>query len=263
MLSPKVNKLSFEPKILGFLCNWCSYAGADLAGVSRFQYPTNLRVIRVMCSGRVEPLFIIKAFKAGYDGVAVMGCHLGDCHYLKGNYEAEIKMKIFIKLMKLVDFDKRVMLVWVSASEGARFAQVVKDFTDQIRTLGPSPLTVKNPNPILAEKIDAIERVVEDFRIRALIGRERNLTEVGNVYGEKLAAEEFEKLIDDALMSEFVRNRIYLNLINSTLSVKDLAKHLNLDTQEVLNHILILRQRGLVAVDRIEDVTPLYTSIEV
>lgn len=129
---------TFEPKIIGFLCNWCSYAGADLAGVSRFQYPTNLRVVRVMCSGRVDPGLIFSSFLAGFDGVTVLGCHLGDCHYLTGNYHAEKKMQMVEKLLELAGLDKRrFYLDWVSAAEGERFARIVTEFTGKIKELGP------------------------------------------------------------------------------------------------------------------------------
>lgn len=255
--------MSFEPKILGFLCNWCSYAGADLAGVSRFQYPTNIRVIRVMCSGRVDPIFVIEAFKNDFDGVAVLGCHLGDCHYLSGNYEAEFKIKMLKKLLNFVDLDNRLRLEWVSASEGIRFAQVIREFTEQIKNLGPSPLRNKDDDPTLLEKFEAVERVIENFRIRTLIGRERALINEGNVYGEKSAVEKLENLIDGALMAEYIGNRIFVLLKRQPMSVKDLSKHLDLSAQDILDHIVILKQRGLVGIDKIEDVTPIYTVVEV
>ncbi len=130
----------FEPLIIGFCCNWCSYAGADLAGVSRLQYPPNLRVIRVMCSGMVHPNLIIDALTKGADGVIICGCHLGDCHYLEGNVKAENR-KEAIELM-LEDFGiepERFRLEWVSASEGPRFAEVITEMTEAVRALGPSP----------------------------------------------------------------------------------------------------------------------------
>ena len=252
--------MSFEPKILGFLCNWCSYAGADLAGVSRFQYPTNLRIIRVMCSGRIDPFIITKAFENGFDGVAVLGCHLGDCHYLTGNYEAQIKMQTLFKILSLVGLDNRLLLEWVSAAEGLRFSEVVKNFTDKIRKLGPSPL--KNGDPDLLEKFEAVQRVTEDFRIRTLVGRKRPLITTGNVYGEKVIEEEFDNFTEDAIVTEFQRNRILIQL-KEPKSVKEIAKKLDLDTQNVLKDIIVLRQRGLVAVEKIEEVTPYYVSIEV
>ncbi len=130
---------SFEPVIIGFCCNWCSYAGADLAGVSRQQYPPNLRIIRVMCSGMVHPNLIIDALTKGADGVLICGCHHGDCHYLEGNLIAENR-KEAIELL-LEDFGiepERFRLEWVSASEGPRFAEMVREMTETVRALGPS-----------------------------------------------------------------------------------------------------------------------------
>jgi F420-non-reducing hydrogenase iron-sulfur subunit len=130
---------TFEPVIVGFCCNWCSYAGADLAGVSRFQYPPNLRIIRVMCSGMVHPNLVIDALTKGADGVLICGCHIGDCHYLDGNVKAENR-KEAIELM-LEDFGvepERFRLEWISASEGPRFAEVIREMTESVRALGPS-----------------------------------------------------------------------------------------------------------------------------
>ncbi len=135
-------KDTFEPKIIGFLCNWCSYAGADLAGVSRIQYPSNIRIIRVMCSGRIDPAFVLEALKDGADGVLVAGCHLpSDCHYISGNFKASRRIDLLKKVIKEFGFEpERVRLEWISASEGDKFAAVVRDMTEQIRKLGPNPL---------------------------------------------------------------------------------------------------------------------------
>jgi F420-non-reducing hydrogenase iron-sulfur subunit len=131
--------MSFEPKIVGFLCNWCSYAGADLAGTSRIHYAPNLRIIRVMCTARVDPTFVLKALHDGADGVLICGCHPGDCHYSEGNYKAMRRYPLLKRL--LADYgieDERVRLEWVSASEGKRFADIVDDMTERVRALGPS-----------------------------------------------------------------------------------------------------------------------------
>jgi F420-non-reducing hydrogenase iron-sulfur subunit len=131
----------FEPRIIGFCCNWCSYAGADLAGVSRIQYPPNLRMIRVMCSGSIDPVYIMEAFNKGIDGVFIGGCHLGDCHYDAGNYKTRRKIALLKRLLPQLGIDpKRLRLEWVSAAEGQRFAQVVTDFINEVRELGPNPL---------------------------------------------------------------------------------------------------------------------------
>lgn len=134
----------FEPVILAFCCNWCSYAGADLAGVSRFQYPPNVRIIRVMCSGRVEPTFILKAFKNGVDGVLVTGCHIGDCHYITGNEFTERRMEHLKRLVKSIGIEEeRFRLQWISASEGKQFAELIKEFTESIKELGESKIPKK------------------------------------------------------------------------------------------------------------------------
>jgi len=132
----------FEPKIIGFLCNWCSYAGADLAGVSRIQYPPNIRIIRVMCSGRIDPIFILEAFKDGADGVLVAGCHLpSDCHYIIGNFKAQARITLLKRVLQNFGIEpERLRLEWISASEGDRFASIVKDMVEQIKKLGPNPL---------------------------------------------------------------------------------------------------------------------------
>jgi F420-non-reducing hydrogenase iron-sulfur subunit len=135
-------KTEFEPKIIGFLCNWCAYAGADLAGVSRIQYPPNIRIIRVMCSGRIDPIFILEALKDGADGVLVAGCHLpSDCHYISGNFKALRRITLLKKVLQDFGIEpERVRLEWVSASEGDRFAAIVRDMVEQIKKLGPNPL---------------------------------------------------------------------------------------------------------------------------
>ena len=132
---------TYIPQIIGFLCNWCSYTGADLAGVSRMQIPSSLCVIRVMCSGRVNPLFVLKAYLKGADGVMIMGCHPGDCHYQKGNYNARRRYIMLDLILKSVGLDQeRIGLWWVSASEGKRYAHVVEEYTNKLKAKGPNPI---------------------------------------------------------------------------------------------------------------------------
>lgn len=131
----------FKPKIQAIICNWCSYAGADLAGGGRIQYPPDVRAVRVMCTGRVDPLFIMKSFQDGADGVLISGCHFGDCHYLEGNFKCAKRMFLVKNLMKNIGLDdRRLRMTFVSASEGAKWAGVMKDVVDTITELGPSPL---------------------------------------------------------------------------------------------------------------------------
>ncbi len=134
----------FEPKILGILCNWCTYAGADLAGTSRIQYPPNVRVIRVMCTGRIDPSFILEAFSLGADAVLVSGCHIGDCHYIAGNFKARRRIALTRKLLQEYGIDpRRLKMTFVSASEGALWGEVVKDMVNTIKKLGPTPIQKK------------------------------------------------------------------------------------------------------------------------
>jgi len=129
---------NYKPKVIGFLCNWCSYAGADVAGTSRMKYPPNIRIIRVPCSGRVDPLFVLKCFQNGADGVLISGCHPGDCHYTDGNYHARRRFALLRDFLDYLGIDKkRLRVEWVSASEGQRFAEMVSDFTAELTKLGP------------------------------------------------------------------------------------------------------------------------------
>jgi len=131
------NVHNWEPKIVAFLCNWCSYAGADLAGVSRIQYPSNIRVIRVPCSGRVNPFYIIKTLQNGIDGVLVSGCHPGDCHYISGNLIARRKFTLLKSFLEYIGIEPgRVQFSWVSAAEGGRFAQIIEKVTKEVKKLG-------------------------------------------------------------------------------------------------------------------------------
>ena len=135
----------WEPRIVAFLCNWCSYAGADLAGVSRFQYPPNIRIIRVPCSGRVSANMILDALKAGADGVLVSGCHPGDCHYISGNLHARRRFGLLKGFLEFLGIESgRINFSWVSASEGEQFSEVVKEVTGSVKTLGPARRLVKD-----------------------------------------------------------------------------------------------------------------------
>ena len=223
----------YEPRIIGFLCNWCSYAAADLAGTSRIQYPSNIRVIRVMCSGRVDPEFVMRAFLNGADGVLVAGCHPGDCHYISGNYQAEKKVENTKKILKAAGVDEeRLRLEWISAAEGARFAHMVNTFTRFIKQLGPLAVD--------SQKIKAAKEEASDFRVRWLVGREKDLLEEGNVFGEGVDREDFEQLMDTVIETQFIRNSILYALREKPLSVKELAEKLGVPSEVVVQNIVQL-----------------------
>lgn len=133
--------VEFEPKVVAFLCNWCSYRGADLAGTSRFHYPPNVRIIRVMCSGSIDPVYVLKALLSGADGVLIGGCHLGNCHYQNGNYKAMRRVEILKTILRQVGIDEdRVWLRWIDASEGGLFRDTIRQMVDELRPKGPNPM---------------------------------------------------------------------------------------------------------------------------
>ena len=256
--------VEFEPKIIGFLCNWCSYAGADLAGVSRIQYPPNIRIIRVMCSGRVDPVIILEMFANGADGIIVTGCHPGDCHYVEGNLYEERKIRMLRKLLALTGLESgRLRLEWVSAAEGQRFAQIVTEFTEQIKKLGPSPVCRDNPNKSILENLQVARNAAADFRLRVLVGRELQITEKGNVYNEKLPQEEFDSMLDETVEAEFVRHKIHLLTRGEPLPIKVLAEAVELKPADVLKQIVAMRRRNMITVDHIQGTTPFYKALEV
>jgi coenzyme F420-reducing hydrogenase delta subunit/predicted transcriptional regulator len=254
----------FEPKIIGFLCNWCSYAGADLAGVSRIQYPSNIRIVRVMCSGRIDPTIPLEVFMRGADGILILGCHPGDCHYVEGNLYEKRKIEMVKKLITLTGLEPdRLSLEWVSASEGQRFAQIVTQFTEQIKKLGPSPLSGKKPNQKILENLQAAKNAASSFRLRVLVGIERELTEKSNAYKEKISQEEFDSLLDDVVQAEFVRHKIHLLTKTKPLSVKALAEQVQMKPSDVLCHIVEMRRKNMITLDHVEGTTPIYKALEV
>ena len=234
--------MNFKPRILAILCNWCSYAGADLAGVSRFQYPPTTRVIRVMCSTRVEPSFVIKAFLKGVDGVLVGGCHLGDCHYVTGNYYTVGKMKIAKKLLQYAGVNaERLRLEWISASEGEKFANVVTDFTKKLTELGPFKDELKNELALKAAYYASLKP-----RIRILAAKERMLTTQGNKYGEIYTEYEFDRIADEIVYDEINEEMIRILLQQKELTLEEISEKTGIDKNLVFLYIVDLIKRGEV-----------------
>jgi F420-non-reducing hydrogenase iron-sulfur subunit len=241
--------MTFEPKILSFLCNWCAYAGADLAGISRFQYPPNTRVIRVMCSGRVDPVFIPRAFLAGFDGTMVLGCHPGDCHYLTGNFQAEKKIHLTRKLFEMAGLgSERILLDWVSAGEGERFAQVVRQFVDKVRGLGPWVLDEEKK-----QKLHAIKASLEGEKVRWMVGKGPELLEKENVYGERLPQERILTMMEGTIRDEFIKNRIVLLVDSKSLPAREISNTLKLRLGDTLSYLVSLVGEGRIGFDPSEE----------
>ncbi len=249
----------FEPKLIGILCNWCSYAGADLAGVSRFQYPTNIRTLRVMCSTRVTPYILLEMFKSGADGVFIGGCHIGDCHYNTGNYYTERRIKLTKSLMKTAGLElDRLTLNWVSASEGKRFANLVTEFVETIKKLGPSEVTSDKK---LERRLAAAVETAKSYRLRLLNGKELNLVNYGNVFENTVDPKTLEAIEDAALKEEFERNFILQLIKDTPLSVKEIARELEAATDEILEQVVALRSQNLIIMEGIVGTSPKYRAI--
>lgn len=192
--------MKFEPRILGFLCNWCCYAGADLAGVSRFQYPPNMRVIRLMCSGRVDPAHIFRAFSIGQDAVFIGGCHLNDCHYVThGNYDALAMVHVCKKMMEHIGLNpERLRLEWVSAGEGIRFANIMNEFVPKMEKLGPLGKEEGIDEQELKFKLEAVSKLIPYTKL-VLSERLKVPVRTEEAYQEFYTGEEFNRLFNELI----------------------------------------------------------------
>jgi len=228
----------FEPKILGFLCNWCCYAGADLAGVSRFQYPPNIRVIRIMCSGRVDPAHIFRAFSTGQDAVFIGGCHLNDCHYVThGNYNALGMVYICKKLLEHIGLNpERLRLEWVSAGEGIRFANIMNEVVPGIEKLGPLGKGEGIDEHELKFKLEAVTKLIPYIK---LVQSERLGVPVRTeeAYNEFFTSEEFSRLFNELIGDKLAVIQIMALLRERPHSTGEISAILGLSPSEVSRHL--------------------------
>ncbi len=240
----------FKPRIVGFLCNWCCYAGADLAGVGRYQYPPNIRIIRLMCSGRIDPVFILRAFANGADGVFLGGCWLGDCHYLtQGNYQALSMMHLTKKVIKRIGINPdRLRLEWVSASEGIRFADVVTSFTGQLKELGPLVAGENSNGTGLKLKLEAATSLVPYLK---LVERERMRVhfDTEEEYDAYFNSDEADRLFNELFTEKLSMREILLLLKERPLSTGEIAEVLDLNPSEVSKHLTSTARQGLTRFD--------------
>ncbi|MCD6353201.1 MAG: hydrogenase iron-sulfur subunit, partial [Proteobacteria bacterium] len=224
----RIKTQASEPTVLAFLCNWCAYAGVDSDWISKFQYPPNIKTVRVMCSGRVDPVFILEGFLAGFDGIMVFGCPPGDCHYLNGNIEAEKKINVTRRLLKIAEFDnERLYLDRGSAGERQRFSEVITQFVTKVRERGPLEL-----DEFVKRKLQAVKGVLEGEKFRWLVGKSKVLVEEGNVYGEKVSQEIMDELLDEISHSEYLKNRIFLVLKEKPLTTEEISRSLGMELND-------------------------------
>lgn len=247
-------EFDFKPNILGFLCNWCCYAGADLAGVARYQYPPTMKVIRVMCSGRVDAEHILRAFSKGVDGVFIGGCWLGECHYVtEGNYDALSMLHICRGLLKKVGINPaRLRLEWVSASEGIRFAEVVTGFTNELKQLGPLGKSEGLDGHALKLKLEAITQLIPYAK---LVERERLRVsfDTEEAYNSYFASDEFNRLFDGLMLDKLSISQIMLLLREKSRSTAEIAQCAGLTPSDVARHLKTSTMHGLVRFDEGEN----------
>jgi F420-non-reducing hydrogenase iron-sulfur subunit len=244
----------FEPKILGFLCNWCCYAGADLAGVSRFQYPPNIRVIRVMCSGRVDPAHIFRAFSTGQDAVFIGGCHLNDCHYVThGNYDALGMVYICKKLMEHIGLNsERLRLEWVSAGEGIRFANIMNEFVPGIEKLGPLGKEEGLEEHELEFKLDAVMKLIPYIKL-VQSERLRVSDRTEDAYNTFYTGEEFSRLFKELIGDKLEEAQIMALLRERPHSPEGISAILGISPSEVSRHLNVAARNQSVTTVAVDD----------
>ncbi|MCC6202652.1 MAG: hydrogenase iron-sulfur subunit [Gammaproteobacteria bacterium] len=244
---------NFRPKILGFLCNWCSYAGADLCGTSRYQYPPSLRIIRMMCSGRMDLDFVLRALSNGNDGVFIGGCWLGECHYVtEGNYDALSVLHLAKKLLAKVGINPaRIRLEWVSASQGNRFAEVVTEFTNELTTLGPLGEGEGIDPATLKLKLDAVARLLPYIK---LVEREKIRVRFENKeeYAEFFDSPALNALFDTTIADKLAISQILGLLHERQRSTREIADTLNMPISEVTERLKDSSRQKLVRFDEAE-----------
>jgi F420-non-reducing hydrogenase iron-sulfur subunit len=240
----------YKPTIVGFLCNWCCYGGADLCGVSRYQYPPYLRVIRLMCSGRVDLAFIFRAFAGAADGVFIGGCHLNDCHYNpEGNYDALGNTLMAKRILEHLGVNpERLRLEWVSAGEGIRFAEVMNDFSSKVKSLGRFGSSEGIDRAELKSRLEAATQLVPYVK---LVERERLRVPVRTEEGYRkfFGSDEFNELFNELILEKLAMSRIMNLLRSNAVSAADIAKGLGLDPSQVLRHLDDLAGEGLISFD--------------
>jgi len=242
--------LSFQPKMIGIICNWCCYGGADLCGVSRFQYPPHIRLIRVMCSARVDLLHILRAFTNGADGIFVGGCHLCDCHYVtNGNFNAFSMVQVCKKILKDIGvFPERLKLEWVSAGEGIRFANFMNEYSAELTKLGPIGKAEGIDDKALAIKFEAVRKIIPYIKL-VLTQRLHVPVRTEEAYHEFFTGDEFKRLYDELIADKLAISLITTSLREKSLSSGEIADSLGLSQAEIAKHITSSSKQGLVRYD--------------
>ncbi|MEI6901219.1 MAG: hydrogenase iron-sulfur subunit [Bacteroidota bacterium] len=241
---------NFQPKIIGIICNWCCYGGADLCGVSRFQYPPHIRLIRVMCSARVDMYHVLRAFSNRQDGVFIGGCHLCDCHYVtNGNFTAYSMVQVFRKILTQIGiYQERLRIEWVSAGEGIRFANFMNEYSGELTKLGPIGKAEGMDEQTLALKLEAVKKIIPYIKL-VLTQRLHVPERTEEAYHRFFQSAEFDRLYDELIADKLVKSMIVLMLKREKLSTGAIADSLGLSPSETAQHLTGSSKQGLVRYD--------------
>jgi F420-non-reducing hydrogenase iron-sulfur subunit len=246
-----------EPKIVCFMCNFAFCRNENPVS-------SNVGVTRVNCLGEIDPIVVLGMFENGADGVMLAGCKPPDCHFVEGNLHAERAAKMLKKLLALTGLEpERLSLVWYSPMEETSFNRSAKEFSKQIRELGASPLKNAKKESMPMLNLLAAKNAASGFRLRVLLGREKELVEGVNAYDEKLTQDEFDALMNDVAEDEYIMHKIHVLTRTKPLSVKSLAELTEMKPAVVLKEIVNMRRKNMIALDSIEGTTPLYKALEV
>jgi len=246
-----------KPQISCLMCNFAFCKNEDT-------FPSDMNVARVNCVGEIDPTLVLELFEKGVDAVLLAGCQPPDCHFVDGNLHAERAVRMLRRLLALAKLEpQRLGLVWYSPFEETSFSCAAKNFSEEIGRLGCSPLKNAERESLPMVNLLAAKNAAGEFRLRVLLGREKELTEGTNVYGETLTSEEFNALMNDVVEDEFIRHKIHVLTKTKPLSVKTLSEATEMKPAAVLKQIVNLRRKNMVALDSIEGTTPLYKALEV
>ena len=230
-----------------------------MAGVSRFQYPTNTRTVRLMCTGQLDVRYVLEAFLEGADAVLVVGCKLGECHYFDGNYQARLKVDAARSMLRRAGIEpERLRMEFLSSAEGAKFAEVVKQFVAEIKSMGPTPVVDKQHRSRLKNSIKALSEAMSRTRLRALVGKWRRVVEKGNVYGDKVEEVAWRSMLDRSIDEEMTRSQILLLLEERPRSCLELAEEIGVDPARALRELTFLRLHNVIDVQKVEGRSPVY-----
>ncbi len=244
-----------------FVCDWAVNPN-EISDETLSTLPTEFSLVKVKCVGRVDPTIVFEAFIQGLDGVVILGCHPGDCHFITGNYYTEKRAAMIQRILEVLEISpERLLVDWISPAEGERLAGLLRDFSEKVVELGPLGSEASLESGELSQRLSASKGALADDRLRWLVGRERELIEEGNVFGERLPQEEFDRVMDESIRKEYQRNRILQSLKENALTIREMAEVVGLPPREVLRNLVALESDGLVSVTEIDGSSPRYRKI--